>query len=90
MNTRLLRMAERHKGTWRWVLPGYPHAIRYVPAHRTPPGWSASLSFPFQDGLRVLDLGRHRWLAKQCIRALTLSGRPAPVINLKEANHESQ
>lgn len=68
MNTRLLRMARRFKrGRRQWVLPGYCHAVTYIPNGFTPDGfWGATLSWPSVTHNGMLCRKGINWRPNHC------------------------
>jgi hypothetical protein len=82
MNTRLLKLARRHRdGSRHWIVPGYGNGIALTP----PSGegvmaWGWKLRWPGRDAkgefIRAVDLDRHRKLAKQEIRRLLNETHP--------------
>ncbi|WP_146203723.1 hypothetical protein [Azospirillum sp. TSO5] len=79
MNTKLLRLARRHRcGVRTWIVPGFSNAARLTPSSFTHDGWGASFQWPCYDPhdgseiQRGVDLNRHRSIARQAALALLI------------------
>ncbi len=75
MNTKLLRLARRHRGVRRWAVPGFGNCASLVPSHLTFTEWGTEFRWPARDDrrgehLRAVDLNLHLKMAKAAAREL--------------------